>query len=104
MANMYMTKSDEIKKWSNPTTVFRLAKRYLGKTAKIQLSTKKDKKYMVTTPEGRRVHFGQMEYEDYTRHGDKTRRKNYLRRSAKIRGDWKKDKYSANNLARKLLW
>ena len=99
-----MTKAEEIKQWSNPNTVFRLAKRYLGKTAKIQLSTKKDKKYMVTTPDGRHVHFGQMKYEDFTKHGDKTRRKNYLRRSAKIRGDWQKDKYSANNLARKLLW
>jgi len=99
-----MTKEAEIKKWSNPTTVFRLAKRYLGKTAKIQLSPKKEKKYMVITPDGKRAHFGQMGYQDYTKHKDKTRRKNYLRRSAKIRGDWKKDKYSANNLARKLLW
>lgn len=99
-----MNKSQEIKKWSNPTKVFKLAKGYLGKTAKIQLSSKKEKKYMVTTPDGRHVHFGQMGYEDYTKHRNRTRRKNYLTRSAKIRGDWKKDKYSANNLARKLLW
>lgn len=39
-----MTKAQEIKKWSNPTTVFKLAKKYMGKTAKIQLSTKKEKK------------------------------------------------------------
>jgi hypothetical protein len=99
-----MTKEEEIKQWSNPTRVYKLAKRYLGKTAKIQLSPKKDKKYMVTTPDGRHVHFGQMKYEDYTKHRNKTRRKNYLTRSANIRGDWKKDKYSANNLARNLLW
>lgn len=98
------SKSRKILKYSNPTQVYRLASRYLGKTAKIGLSTKRDKKYMVTTPEGRIVHFGQMGYEDYTKHKNKTRRKNYLTRSGKIRGDWAADKYSANNLARKLLW
>jgi len=90
--------------YSNPTEVYRRAKKYIGKTAKIGLSTKKEKKYMVTTPDGRVVHFGQMGYEDYTKHKNKTRRKNYLNRSAKIKGKWKKDKYSPNNLSRILLW
>ena len=93
-----------IRLYSNPTEVYRLAKKYLGKTAKIGLSTKKEKKYMVTTPDGKIVHFGQMGYQDYTRHKDKKRRKNYLTRSRKIKGDWKKNKYSANNLAIHLLW
>lgn len=91
-------------KYSNPTEVNRRAKKYLGKTAKISLSTKKDKKYMVTTPDGKIVHFGQMNYEDFTRHKNKIRRKNYLSRSRKIKGDWKTNKYSANNLAIHLLW
>jgi len=99
-----MTKEQEIKKYSNPTQVYKLAAKYLGKTAKIGLSTKKEKKYMVITPDGRKVHFGQMGYEDFTKHKNKTRRKNYLTRSGNIKGDWAKDKYSANNLARKLLW
>ena len=93
-----------IRRYSNPTQVYRLAKKYLGKTAKIGLSTKKEKKYMVTTPHGNIVHFGQMGYEDYTKHKDKTRRKNYLTRSRNIKGDWKKNKYSPNNLAIHLLW
>ena len=93
-----------IRRYSNPTQVYRLAKKYLGKTAKIGLSTKKEKKYMVTTPDGKIVHFGQMGYEDYTKHKNKTRRKNYLTRSGRIKGDWKKNKYSPNNLSRKLLW
>ncbi len=93
-----------IRLYSNPTEVYRLAKKYLGKTAKIGLSTKKEKKYIITTPHGNVVHFGQMGYEDFTKHKDATRRRNYLTRSARIRGDWKKDKYSANNLARKILW
>lgn len=99
-----MTKEEEILKYSNPRIVYRLARKYLGKTAKISLSSRRDKKYMVITPKGKTVHFGQMGYEDYTHHRNKTRRKNYLTRSGKIKGDWAKDKYSANNLARKLLW
>ena len=99
-----MNKSQEIKKYSNPTEVYKRAARYLGKTAKISLSTKRDKKYMVITPQGKTIHFGQMGYEDYTKHRNKTRRKNYLTRSGKIRGDWANNKYSANNLARKILW
>jgi hypothetical protein len=97
-------KAKEIKKYSNPAEVYRLASKYLGKTAKIGLSPRRDKKYMVITPEGRKVHFGQMGFEDYSHHKNKTRRKNYLTRSGKIKGDWAKDKYSANNLARRLLW
>ena len=93
-----------IRRYSNPTEVYRRAKKYLGKTVKIGLSTKKEKKYMVTTPHGNIVHFGQMGYEDYTKHKNKTRRKNYLTRSRKIKGDWKNNKYSANNLAIHLLW
>lgn len=99
-----MSKASEILKYSNPTEVYRKASKYLGKTAKIELSPKRDKKYMVITPDGRKVHFGQMGYQDYTQHRNKTRRKNYLTRSGKIKGDWAKDKYSANNLARRLLW
>ena len=91
-------------RYSNPTQVYRLAKKYLGKTAKIGLSTIKEKKYMVTKPDGKIVHFGQMFYEDFTKHKNKTRRKNYLTRSRKIKGDWKKNKYSPNNLSIHLLW
>lgn len=98
-----MTKKT-IRLYSNPTEVYRRASKYLGKTAKISLSTKKDKKYMVITPDGKVVHFGQMGYEDYTKHKNKTRRKNYLKRSRGIKGNWKKNKYSPNNLAIHLLW
>jgi hypothetical protein len=99
-----MSKKYIISKYSNPPQVYRLASKYLGKKAKIGLSTKKNKKYMVTRPDGKIVHFGQMGYEDFTKHKNKTRRKNYLTRSRKIRGNWKSDKYSANNLAIHLLW
>jgi len=101
---LLLSQKKDILNYSNPTTVFRRGKKYLGKTAKLGLSTRREKKYMVHTPEGRTVHFGQMGYEDLTKHKNMTRRRNYLTRSANIKGDWKKDKYSANNLARKLLW
>lgn len=89
-------------KYSNPRKSQKLAYKYFGKT--IYRSTKKNKKYMIQNKVGKWVHFGQIPYEDFTKHKNKTRRHNYLTRSAHIRGDWKKDKYSANNLSRKILW
>ena len=98
-------RTDPIWKFSNPNVVQKRAKQYLGKNAKVYRSTRKNKKYMIQPPNSKRwVHFGQIPYEDFTKHKDSTRRRNYLTRSARIRGDWKKDKYSANNLARKILW
>ena len=91
-------------KYSNPPEVYRLASKYLGKKAKIGLSTKKNKKYMVTRPDGKIVHFGQMGYEDFTKHHDKKRRKNYLTRTKSMRGNWRNNRYSANNLSRNILW
>ena len=73
--------------YSNPRKAQHMAYKYLGKTAKLYP-----------------VNFGQMGYEDYTKHHDKKRRKNYLTRSKSIKGDWKKNKYSANNLSRNVIW
>jgi hypothetical protein len=91
----------DIFKWSNPKTVFKKAAAY---GVEVQLSTRKNKKYMVQTPKGAWVHFGAMGMQDFTKHRDLKRRRNYLTRSAGIKGAWKKNKYSANNLARHLLW
>ena len=41
---------------------------------------------------------------DVPRGTAETKRKAYRARATNIRGDWKKDKYSPNNLAIKLLW
>lgn len=59
---------------------------------------------MVQDPDNKWVHFGQMGYEDYTKHKDDNRRKNYLKRSSNISGKWKSNKYSPNNLSIHLLW
>ena len=56
---------------------------------------------MIMNDANKWIHFGAMGYQDYTKHKDKTRRANYLNRSAGIHDS---GKYSANQLARHLLW
>jgi len=90
---------------SNPNKVIENANKYLGKGKyEIFISDNKDKKYMILTPENKRVHFGNINYLDYTKHNDDMRRKAYIARASKIRGNWKENKYSPNNLSLKLLW
>jgi Family of unknown function (DUF5754) len=91
--------------YSSPSKAQSQAYKYLGKTARLYPSTKKDKKYSIYDKKNNNwVSFGQLGYEDYTKHHNKTRRKNYLTRSGRIKGDWKKNRYSSNNLARRILW
>jgi len=94
----------ELSRFSTPSIAQKRANQYLGKKVSLLRSSRTQKKYMIQDPSGKWVHFGQMGYEDYTKHKNKTRRKNYLTRSGRIRGNWAADKYSANNLSRKLLW
>jgi hypothetical protein len=96
---MNVSKTDPLRRYSNPEEVVRRARRYLGKVPVLK-STRPTKKYMITYKK-KHVHFGAMGYEDYTKHRNTTRRKNYLQRSAGIHGD---SKYSANQLSRNLLW
>jgi len=39
------------------------------------------------------------EYDEAFKH-----RNNYLTRTANMKGEWKKDKFSKNNLARRIIW
>ena len=59
---------------------------------------------MVQDPTGKWIHFGAMGYEDYTKHKDQKRRERYLNRAENIKGSWKQNKFSPNNLAIHLLW
>ena len=102
MLSMFQ-KSDPIWEISNPRIVQRKAKELLGKDTIIYRSNMKNKKYAIITPEGHKVNFGSA-MEDFTKHNDEQRRQNYLKRSAGIRGNWKENKYSPNNLSRSLLW
>ena len=71
---------------ANPNTIF--------------ISNRKNKKYSVITPDNRVVHFGDMTYEDYTKHNDDKRREAYHKRFSKT----DKDIYSAYMLSKNLLW
>jgi len=91
--------------YSNRRTAQSMAYKYLGRTAKLYPGTNSQKKYSIFDKKNNRwVNFGQIGYEDFTKHHDKKRRKNYLTRSKNIKGDWARNPYSANNLSRKILW
>lgn len=100
-----MLASSSLQRWSNPATARRRAAA-LFPGATLRASTRRAKKYMLLPPGQTTgwVHFGEMGYTDFTRHRDPERRRRYLVRSARIRGDWRANKYSANNLARRILW
>ena len=81
------------------------AEQFLGKDALLRLSHTKNKKYDVLNPStGKYVSFGDIRYEDYTKHKDPVRRMSYLKRATKIKGKWSIDKYSPNSLAINILW
>jgi hypothetical protein len=76
-----MTKLQELKKYSNPEYVMMKANE-MGLNP-VHVSTRKDKKYMVYNKNKKLVHFGQMGYEDATKHGDKKRIANFKKRNIK---------------------
>lgn len=48
-------------------------------------SSRKDKKWQTLTPNGKVVHWGHPQMDDFTQHGDKERRKAYRKRAGGIR-------------------
>ena len=103
--NMNRKFSSKLYLYSTPRIAQHMAYKYLGKTAKLYPASNPVKKYKIYDPKNNKwVNFGQIGYEDYTKHHDKKRRKNYLTRTKNMRGDWKNNKYSANNLSRNILW
>jgi len=102
---VYMDKSekfDDVEKYSDPKKVFFRAKKIYGKDVVMDVSTRKDKKYMILNPDNDKwVHFGQMGYEDFTKHKDKLRRELFLNRNH----NWvNRPKYSPAYLSYVLLW
>jgi len=108
-----------------------MARQYAKKAGydplKLEFSSRKEYKLMYDN----RYHFGRAPYGDfliytilsqlnaplkkghtpkesaapkYTSQYAALKRAAYLARSAAIQGDWKDDKFSANNLARRILW
>ena len=99
------TFTKKLLKYSNPKKAQKMAYQYLGKTAKLYPANNPEKKYKIYDPKNEKwINFGQIGYEDFTKHKDKTRRKNYLTRTKYMKGNWKKNPYSANNLSRNILW
>lgn len=91
--------------YSDVAKVRAAAAAYLGPGYTLRKSTDPEKKFMVLHPDTRKwIHFGAAGYEDYTAHGDEKRRASYLQRTANLKGAWRDDKYSPNNLSRHLLW
>jgi len=92
---------EEIYNVSNPEIVLRQLKKYYGNHVDLYLSTSKHKKYMVFNEEGKKVHFGSILYQDYTKHKDKKRRDNFRNRNRR----WKDaDKFTPAHLSYYLLW
>jgi hypothetical protein len=97
--------SERLRKYSNPKQAQKMAYKYLGKTAKLYPARNSQKKYSIWDPKNEKwINFGQLGYEDYTKHHNKIRRTNYLTRTKFMRGHWRNNKYSANNLSRNILW
>lgn len=100
-----MSKYDELLNFSNPKAVYKKARSIYGPDTEIKISTRKDKKYMIYDIYNNKwIHFGQMGYEDYTKHKNEERRMNYLLRASNIKGNWIDNPYSPNNLSIVLLW
>lgn len=98
-----LSKKDLLYNYSDPIKVQQKAFQYYGNDAIVYKSSRKNKKYMIQDKQtGKFIHFGQLGYEDGTKSPEK--RERYLARATKIKGNWKNNPYSPNNLSINLLW
>lgn len=79
---VYMNKQKEIMKYSNPALVYKKAK-IIFNEFELGLSTRINKKYMIKGKftKDKWVHFGEMGYEDFTKHGDTFRQQLFKNRN-----------------------
>lgn len=74
----------------------------------LDYSSRKNKKYMETFPDGKKVHFGSVQYPDYLIHEDSARKERYLVRAKKIKNKQGELTYqqpeSSNYWSVHLLW
>ena len=86
---------------SNPELMLKHLKKYYGNKVDLYLSSSKNKKYMVFDEDGKKVHFGDLRFSDYTKTKNKEKRNNFRNRNRK----WKDaDKYTPAHLSYYLLW
>jgi hypothetical protein len=60
-------------------------KYYDGGEVPLALSTRKGKKFMIKSPEGKWIHFGDINLEDYTKHQDEDRLERFLTRNRRFK-------------------
>ena len=97
---------------SNPKMVYKRARKLYGDNTIIKESTRKDKKYMILDNNtGKYVHFGSLNHLDYTKYLGlygldvaNNHKERYLKRALNIKGNWKLNRYSPNNLSIHLIW
>ena len=102
-----MDKLKLLLQYSEPEEAQEQAFKKYGKDAVLFISTRKNKKYMIIDKNNNKwVHFGSLEppHEDFTKHKDERRRQNFMKRTGNIRGNWRDNPYSSNNLSREILW
>ena len=96
-----------------PSAYIKRVKAYAKKRGydNVELADNGIHKIVVTDPEGKKHYAGRVGYGDfhlYNLSGQKALAKQKQRvfkaSHSKIKGDWKKDKYSPNNLALRILW
>jgi len=93
-----MDKLSELRKYSNPNYVINKADRL--NLNPVFISNRKDKKYMIYNGKTW-IHFGQMGYEDFTKHNNNARRDNFRKRNRR----WFFGPiYSPGRLSYTLLW
>ena len=92
----------DIQKYSNPQTVFKKAKMIYGNDVIIDISNRKNKKYMILNPYTNKwIHFGYYGMEDYSKHKNLQRRENFRVRNKK----WSfQELYTAGFKSYFLLW
>lgn len=74
-----------------------------GRAYLVKKSNRANKKYQaINLSNGQSVHFGHLDYEDYTMHKDPERRESYLKRH-RAREDWR-DLSTPGAWSRHLLW
>jgi hypothetical protein len=60
------------------------SKRIGNTVVKYQKSSRRDKKWMTTSPSGKKIYWGSPTMKDFTQHHDEKRRKNYRKRHSGI--------------------
>ncbi len=96
-------KHNLIYEYSNPDIVMKKAREIFGDDIELKISTHKNKKYMIkgAFTNDKWIHFGQMFYEDYTKHQNHRRLINFRNRNHK----WMYSKPNTSSfLSFYLLW